>query len=111
MICFLCIRGTSRLCLYLYFSFTTCVSVNFHLVSPSLKDNSKDGRFPLSSASREGCAWRWTLGSCYGSWWLVSGSTSWVLMQSGGDFRSGGPPWCLGGSVTNGWSGVETRIY
>ncbi|KAL0761874.1 hypothetical protein Bca101_078024 [Brassica carinata] len=59
------------------------------------------GRFPLSSASREGCAWRWTLGSCYGSWWLVSGSTSWVLMQSGGDFRSGGPPWCLGGSVTN----------
>ncbi|CAN6988555.1 hypothetical protein Bca4012_007902 [Brassica carinata] len=28
------------------------------------------GRFPLSSASREGCAWRWTLGSCYGSWWF-----------------------------------------
>ncbi|CAN7014297.1 unnamed protein product, partial [Brassica oleracea var. botrytis] len=46
-----------------------------------------------------------------GSWWLVSGSTSWVLMQSGGDFRSGGPPWCLGGSVTNGWSGVETPDF
>nr|VDD38933.1 unnamed protein product [Brassica oleracea] len=105
MICFLCIRGTSRLCLYLYFSFTTCVSVNFHLVSPSLKDNSKDGRFPLSSASRRLRVEVDLVGSCYGSWWLVS----WIYLLGPYAERWLYFPLVVHPGVsmalTNGWSG------
>ncbi|CAF1914944.1 unnamed protein product [Brassica napus] len=44
-----------------------------------------------------------------GGWFpdLPLGSLCRAVATSG----SGGPPWCLGGSVTNGWSGVETPDF
>lgn len=61
----------------------------------------------LEKAARGGGAW--VLAMDLGGWFpdLPLGSLCRAVATSG----SGGPPWCLGGSVTNGWSGVETRIY